>query len=183
MKTRLFALALAIGMMPIGALAQNTNTPTMPTDQQRQQMRQTFERFEQQEEQLHQQFRSQVLSSMTPIHLRAVGETIGELAVMQNPNPETAAKRIDQILSAGERQRIMVAHQNFRTQAMTLHQQMKTELQNEMPAGHPWGDEHKDEHNESMQHMNPDAGTILLMALVPHHMGMMGHMMEGGFHH
>ena len=122
---------------------------------------------------------------MTPVHLRAVGATIGELAIMQNPNPEAAAKRIDEILSPGERSRIMTAHQNFRTQSEALHQQMKTELQNEMPAGAGhWGD-HGEHKEGTMQHMNPDAGTILLMALSPHpemHM-MMGHMLEGGPQH
>lgn len=178
MKRSLLALALAVGMMPMAALAQDTNAPAAPTDQQRQAMHQTFERFAQQEMQLHQQMRSQILASLSPVHLRAVAATIGNLAVEENPDPQAAAKRLDLILSGSERQRVMAAHDAFKTQSMALHQQMRTELQNEMPAGHPAMDQHKG----MMQHGPADAGTILLSALSPRPMMdmMMGHMhMEG----
>jgi hypothetical protein len=177
MKNSLLALALALGIMPIAALAQDTNAPPAMTDQQRQAMHQTFERFAQQEMQLHQQMRSQILSSLSPVHLRAVGATIGNLAIEQNPDVQAAARRIDQILSGGERQRVMAAHEAFRSQSRQLHDQMRSEMQSMMPPGH--SDMEKPE-NGMMQRPPEDAGTILLMVLSPHpFMEMHGHMMEG----
>lgn len=176
MKNSLLALALALGMMPIATLAQDTNAPPAMTDQQRQAMHQTFERFAQQEMQLHQQMRLQILSSLTPVHLRAVGATIGNLAIEQNPDMQAAAKQIDRTLSPGERQRVLTAHEAFRAQSRQLHEQMRSEMQNMMPSGRP---EMKPE-NGMMQRPPQDAGTILLMALSPHPMmEMHGHMMEG----
>ena len=176
MKNSLLALALALGMMPIAALAQDTNAAPAMTDQQRQAMHQTFERFAQQEMQLHQQMRSQILSSLSPIHLREVAATIGNLAIEQNPDVQAAARRIDQVLSPGERQRVMAAHDTYRSQSRQLHDQMRSQMQSMMPA-HP--DMEKPE-NGMMQNPPEDAGTILLMALSPHPMmEMHGHMMEG----
>ena len=177
MKQSLIALALAFGMMPMAALAQDTNSAPALTDQQRQAIHQTFERFAQQEMQLHQQMRSQVISSLSAVHLRAIGATIGELAIEANPNPEAAAQRIDTILSGYERQRIMAAHDAFRTQSMALHQQMRAALQQIMPPGRQPSDEHKDE----TQHPPADAGTILLKTLSMHPMmEMMEHMHAEG---
>ena len=177
MKNSLLALALALGIMPIAALAQDTNAPPAMTDQQRQAMHQTFERFAQQEMQLHQQMRSQLLSSLSPVHLRVVGSTIGNLAIQQNPDMLAAARQIDRVLSPGERERVVAAHDTFRSQSRQLHEQMRSEMQSMMPAGHP---EMKPEGGR-MQPPPQDAGTILLMALSPHPMMEMihGHMMEG----
>ena len=178
MKNSLLALALALGMMPLAALAQDTNAPPAMTDQQRQAMHQTFEQFAQQEMQLHQQMRSQILSSLSPTHLRGIAATIGNLAIEQNPDMRAAAKRIDSMLSTGERQRIMTAHETFRTQSRALHEQMRSDMQRLMPAGQPDMMKHQ---NGMMERPPEDAGTIVLMALSPHPMmGMMhGHMMEG----
>jgi hypothetical protein len=178
MKNSLLALAFALGMMPMAALAQDTNAPPAMTDQQRQAMHQTFERFAQQEMQLHQQMRSQLLSSLSPVHLRVVGSTIGNLAIQQNPDIQTAARQIDRALSAGERQRVIAAHESFRSQSRQLHEQMRSQMQSIMPAGHPDMMKHD---SGMMQNPPQDAGTILLMALSPHPMMdmMHGHMMEG----
>ncbi len=170
MNRSLIALALAVSLVPAAALAQDA-PPQPPTDQQRQAMHQTFERYAQQEEQLHQQLRYQVLSALSPVHRRAVAATIGELAIEENPDIQGAAKRLDMMLSPAERQRILAAHSAFREQSRQLHQQMRTEMQNEMPAGHP---PMTGKPNGSMQHPQPDAGTILLMALTPHPMMGMG---------
>jgi hypothetical protein len=178
MKNSILALALALGMMPLAALAQDTNAPPAMTDQQRQAMHQTFEQFAQQETQLRQQMRSQILSSMSPAHLRGVATTIGNLAIEQNPDIRAAARRIDTMLTPGERQRVMTAHEAFRTQSRQLHEQMRADMERVMPAGHP---DMMKQRNGSMQHPPEDAGTIVLMALSPHPMmGMMHeHMMEG----
>jgi hypothetical protein len=175
MKKSILALAFAVSALPLAALAQDTNAPAAPTPEQRQAMRQTFERFAQQEGQLHQQMRSQILSSLSQVHLRAVAATIGQLAISADPDTQAAAKRIDQMLSPAERQRIMTAHETFRTQSRQLHDQMRTAMQSEMPAGHaPMGP-----NGQMMQHPPLDAGTILLMALTPHPMmGMMHAAME-----
>ncbi len=174
MNKSILALVLALGVAPLAALAQDTNAPAAPTADQQQAMRQTFEQFGQQEKQLHQQMRSQILSSLSPVHLRAVAATIGDLAIEQSPDPQAAAKRLDQILSPAERQRILAAHSSFSQQSRQLDEQMRTQLQSEMPAGHAnWMDHGP---NGAMsQRMQSDAGTVLLMVLSPHPMvGMMG---------
>jgi hypothetical protein len=178
MNKSILALALAVGLMPIAVLAQDTNGPSTPTADQRQAMRQTFEQFAQQEEQLHQQMRWQILSALSPVHRRAVAATIGELAISPNPDSQAAAQRLDQILSPGERQRILAAHASFAAQSRQLHDQMRSQLQSEMPAGHSdwmnrWGQK-----GATQQRAQLDAGTLLLMSLVPrgpmmgHHFGM-----------
>ena len=176
MKRSLVALALAFSVLPTAALAQDTGARPAVTDQQRQAMHQTFEQFAQQEKQLHEQFRNQVLSSLSSAHRRAVAATIGELAIEPNPDMLAAAKRLDQILSPAERSRIMQAHDAFRTQSRQLHEQMKTDMQRIFP-DHPMMN-----HPENkMQHPTPDAGTVLMMALIPHPMmGMMHGMMMHG---
>jgi hypothetical protein len=172
MNKSFIALALALSVTPIAALAQDSNA-SAPTADQRQAMRQTFQQFAAQEAQLHQQMRWQMLSALTPVHRRAVGATIGDLAIEPTPDLQAAAKRIDAVLSPGERQRIIAAHATFATQSRQLHEQMRTQMQSEMPAGAPdmmkhgpgggtWG-------NRQL-----DAGTLLLMGLAPHPMRMHG---------
>jgi hypothetical protein len=169
------ALALSLSVLPVAALAQDANAPAPPTDAQRQSMHQTFEEFRQQADQLHQQMRSQILASMSSLHLREIGATIGQLAISPNPDMQTAARQIDRILSPGERQRILALRTSFSSQMRQLHEQMRSQIQSEMPAGmnHPMMDHPK---NGPMHSMMSDAGSVLLMALSPHSMmDMMGH--------
>ena len=182
MKTVFFALSLALTMLPVAALADTTppGAPPAPTAAQRQAMFQTFRAFGQKEGQLHQQMRSQMLSSLTPAHRTAVANAIGQLAISTNPNPQTAAKQLDALLSQSERQRILSSFSSFRSQSKTLHEQLKTQMRSEMPAGGP-----PHEH-PMMQRLNHpartlDAGTILLKVLgrtepfeMGHHFGFMG---------
>ncbi|MFY9719362.1 MAG: hypothetical protein WAK16_06930 [Candidatus Cybelea sp.] len=176
MSKSFFALAFALSLIPAGALAQDTSAPPASSDAQRQQMRQTMQSFIQQEEQLHEQMRGQILSSLTPVHRRAIAAEIGELVISANPDSEATAKRIDSILSPGERSRIVAAHQAFATQSRALHDQMKAQLQQMMPAGHLGMGDHP-MMGEAMQREMNDAGWIVLHALPPHAPGMMGHMM------
>jgi hypothetical protein len=162
----ILALALALSVTPISALAQDSNAPA-PTAEQRQAMQQAHEQFDQQKMQLRQQMRYQMLNAMTPVHRRAVGTLIGELAISPNPDLPTAAKRIDSMLSYGEQQRIVAAHTNYETQSHQLHEQMHQQMQSMMPAGHP---EMKHDEN-SRPHRQLDAGTLLLIGLSPHDMG------------
>lgn len=180
MKKSLLALALAVSMIPITALADDDHMPPNVTPAQRQAIQQTFQRFMSQEMQMHQQMRWQILQSLTPIHRRAVAATIGDLAIAANPDPEAAAKRIDAMLSPGERQRVISAHNTFRSQSMQLHDQMRAELRSEMPADMQ---SHFMNHDESREKEEAarrpmDAGTILLHVLSPH--GMMGMGEHGG---
>jgi hypothetical protein len=163
-----FTLALALSMLSLPALAQDSSGPPAPTPDQRQAMHQTFERFAAQEEQLHQQMRWQILSALTPIHRREVGATIGELAITPSPDVAAAAKRLDAMLSMGEQQRILAAHAAFAAASRQLHEQMKSELQSEMPADHPGFMDHGPQNGTMRQHPELDAGTLLLMALTPH---------------
>jgi hypothetical protein len=164
MNRSIFALALAVAVMPLAALAQETNAPAPPASDQ---TGQAFEQFAQQERRLRDEMRSQMLASLSPVHLRAVAATIGDLAVAQTPDPQAAAQRLDQILSPGERQRILAAHAAFTEQSRQLHEQMMTQLQSEMPAAHADWVNHWPPNGA---HMPDDAGTVLLMVLAPHPM-------------
>ncbi len=173
MNRSIYALALALSVIPIAALAQQSNAPAAPAAQQRQAIHATMQRFAQQEEQLHQQMRSQILSALTPAHLRAVAATIGALAVAPNPDPQAAAQRLDAMLSAAERGRILAAHQAFAAQSRQLREQMRGELQSEMPQGMPDWNRGPHEGMTSAHRMS-DPGSLLLAALAPHPMFDMG---------
>lgn len=163
-----------VSVIPIAAAADDNNGPPQLTPTQRQALHQTFERFAAQEEQLHLQMRAQILNSLTPIHRRAVGATIGDLAIAADPDPDAAAKRLDMILSPGERQRLLTAHTSFYQESRQLHDQMRDELRSEMPAdAHPPSRNHDGDNR--MANMRPDAGAVLLGVLSPHpHMMGMG---------
>jgi hypothetical protein len=171
MNKSFFALAIALSVLPVAAAAQD-NQPQLTPDQ-RQALQQTFQRYGAQEEQLHQQMRYQMLSTLSPVHRRAVAATIGELAISPDPDLDGAAKRLDQMLSSYERTRILAAHQAFVDQSRQLHEQMRTEIQSELPADHPAWTGHGPP-NGRMTPPNFDAGTLLLMELSPHPK-MMGH--------
>jgi hypothetical protein len=180
MNKSFLALALALSVIPVAARADDAAPPQL-TPAQRQAMQQTFERFATQEKQLHQQMRAQILTAMTPVQRRAVAATIGDLAIEPNPDPVAAAKRLDAILSPGERQRIIAAHSTFQSQSRQLHDQMRTELTSEMPADMQsrFANHQKDEHEMAPRQL--DAGTLLLRVLVPRpqmmEMGDHGHFM------
>jgi hypothetical protein len=174
MNRTFLALALALSVIPVAALADDNDARAQLTPAQRQAVQQTFQRFATQEEQLHQQMRFQILSALSPVHRRAVGATIGDLAIEANPDVTAAAKRIDALLSPGERQRVLAAHTAFFTQSRQLHDQMRSELRSEMPAGdHPPSTKH--DNDNAMTHMQPDAGMVLLGMLSPHLHMMGGH--------
>jgi hypothetical protein len=168
MNKSFFALALALSVLPVTALAQNTDAPPQLTDQQKQAIRATFERYGAQDEQLHQQMRYQILSALTPNHRRELGLLIGELAIAPNPDLQDAATRIDRALSSSEQQRVLAAHQAFQTQSRQLREQMRTELQSELPAGHLNWDRGSRNGSVPQRRRQLDAGTIVLMTLTPH---------------
>ncbi|HEY2474562.1 MAG TPA: hypothetical protein VGI19_07135 [Candidatus Cybelea sp.] len=176
MHRRLFAPAFALSVLPVTALAQNTNAPPPLTDQQKQAVQATFQRYRAQEEQLHQQLRYQVLSALTPAHRRELASLIGELSIEPNPDIQVAAERIDRALLSSEHQRILAAQQSFEAQSRQLHEQMRTELQSELPA-HPNGENGRRGWAARMPRRQLSAGAIVLMTLTPHlpmEMGMRG---------
>lgn len=172
MSKSFFAFALALSLIPAAALAQDTNSSQQPTDAQRQAMHQMFQQFAQSERQLHDQLRSQILSGLTPVHRRAIAAEIGNLVISPNPDIDAAAKQIDAILSPGERQRILEAHAAYASQARQLHEQMKSQLQSQMPNAHPSTRDHM--MTAAMQPEMRDPGWILLRALPPYEHSMMG---------
>lgn len=172
MSKSFFAIALALSLIPAVALAQDTNSSQQPTDAQRQAMHQMFQQFAQSERQLHDQLRSQILSGLTPVHRRAIAAEIGNLVISANPDIDAAAKQIDAILSPGERQRILEAHAAYASQSRQLHEQMKAQIQSEMPDSRPSTRDHM--MTAAMQTQMRDPGWILLRALPPHEQGMMG---------
>ena len=179
MKNVFVALSLALALVPAAAVAQTQPSAVRSiTPAQRQQMYQQFEAFHQREMQLHQQFRAQVLGTLSGDHRTQVANLIGQLAVSSNPDPRQAAAQIDSMLSQGEKQQILNADNTFRAQAKALHNQMKQQMRNEMPGGpmgeHPWMPQ-----MQRQPQMQPDAGTIVLRTLsMP--MGGEHHMMGGG---
>jgi hypothetical protein len=170
MSKSFFALALALSLIPAAALAQDTNSQPQLTDSQRQQMHQMVDQFKQSERQLHEQLRSQILSLLTPVHRRALAAAIGNLVLSPNPDIDAAAKQIDAILSPAERERVLQAHQAFESQARQLHEQMKSQLQSEIPNWHPPSHDHT--MSPEMQAQMRDPGWIVLRALPPHDEGM-----------
>jgi hypothetical protein len=180
MNKSFLALAFALSLIPVAGLAQDANAPAQPSDAQRQAMHQTFEQFGQAESRLHDQLRLQILTSLTPIHRRAIAAEIGNLVISPNPDINATAQRIDALLSPGERSRIMQAHTAFAAQSRALHQQMMTAMQSQMPAGHPAM------HDMNRMQSKPfDAGMVVLRSLPPHPEGMTGmmhHMMDMGGH-
>ncbi|HKE37199.1 MAG TPA: hypothetical protein VKB39_07200 [Candidatus Baltobacteraceae bacterium] len=174
MKNVIVALSLALSLVPVSAMAQNTAAGVRSvTPAQRQAMFQQFQAFHQREEQLHQQFRAQILGSLSVDQRNSAANVIGQLAVSTNPDPKAAAAQLDSMLSQGQKQQILNAHNTFRAQSKTLHEQMFRQMRNEMPGGGPMGEHPGMKDMMQHQEMQPDAGMILL------------HVLGGGFgdHH
>jgi hypothetical protein len=165
MKNVLLALSLALTLIPVSALAQTTPSAVRSiTPAQRQAMYQQFQAFHQREEQLHQQFRGQILGTLSGDQRSQAANLIGQLAVSSSPDPKAAAAQLDSMLSQGQKQQILNAHNTFRAQSKALHEQMFRQMRNSMPGGGPPMSEHKGMDMEHSQ-MQPDAGMILLHVL------------------
>lgn len=176
MKNAVVALSLALTLLPVSALAQTAPTSVRSiTPAQRQAMYQQFQQFHQREEQLHQQFRAQILGMLSADQRNQAANLIGQLAVTANPDWGAAAAQLDSMLSQGQKQSILNAHNTFRAQSKALHEQMFRQMRNSMPGGPPMGEHPGWQGMEKMQQqMQPDAGMILLHVLggggYEHHM-------------
>lgn len=176
MKNAVVALSLALTLLPVSALAQTTPSGVRSiTPAQRQAMYQQFQQFHQREEQLHQQFRAQILGSLSADQRNQAANVIGQLAISSNPDPRAAAAQLDGILSQGQKQSILNAHNTFRSQSKALHEQMLRQMRSSMPGGWPMGEHPGMPGMQKMQQMQPDAGMILL-----HVLSGGGHDMMGG---
>jgi hypothetical protein len=163
MNTRPFVFALLAAGLPLVANAQQTppGGPPPPAGPMSCQMRD----FMEQAQRLHQHFRTQMLSALTPEHRQLLAQIAGQLATSTNPDPKAAAAQLDQALSPGEKQAIVKAEQSFRSQMRTLHDKMRAQVEAQHPA---FGKE-----------TNPDPGLLLLDSSVHTQMG--GSVMfEGG---
>jgi hypothetical protein len=179
MKTVWLALTLALVTFPVAALADDADTTSPPalTTAQKQAMSKTFRSFAEKEAALHQQLRSQIIDALSPEHRTAVASVVGGMAISPSPDPAAAVKQIDGMLSQGEQQNILAAQNSFVTQSRALHEQMRTELQSEVPSG-ALGNMHghmtdamKSKH--AGMSAPSDAGMLVLMILThPRPMGM-----------
>lgn len=182
MKRLWLALALALFAFPAAAWADtSTPAPAPPghpamTPAQRQAMFKTFSEFRTKEIALHKQLRSQILGAISSAHRSAIAQAIGDLAVSASPDPAAAARRIDAVLSSGERQAITSAQNSFAGQNRALMQQMRSQMASEMPSPPP-GAMHPMHAGAGMSRMSNDAGTVVLMVLS--HSEPMGMMMRG----
>lgn len=134
-----------------------------------------FQQLHQKMAQIHTQARTQILASLTPAHKAAFANIVGQLAISANPDPAAAARQLDAMLSPGEKQAILRAHDAARTQARSLMEAAHQQMSSSMPST---------VHVRSMPKENeaqeaPDAGRILLMMAAPKppHEGMMHHVM------
>jgi len=166
MKNVVVALSLALTLLPVSALAQTAPTSVRSiTPAQRQAMYQQFQQFHQRGEQLHQQFRAQILGTLSADQRTQAANVIGQLAISTNPDPKAAATQLDSMLSQGQKQQILNAGNTFHTQFKALHEQMFRQMRNQM-AGGPMGGHLGFEGMQKMHsQIQPDAGEILLHVL------------------
>ena len=166
MKNAVVALSLALTLLPVSALAQTAPTSVRSiTPAQRQAMFQQFQQFHQREERLHQQFRAQILGTLSADQRNQAANLIGQLAVSSNPDPKAAAQQLDSILSQGQKQSILNAGNTFHAQAKALHEQMMRQMRSQMPGAAMGGHSGMERMHEMHSQMQPDAGTILLHVL------------------
>jgi Spy/CpxP family protein refolding chaperone len=192
-------LAVAISLLPLGAIAGEPPAPMPPpgpmfdhrlnlTDSQRQQFEQIMQQTHQQMETLHTQVRAKVLGSLSAAHRALLAQIVGSLAVSPNPDPQAAVKQLDAALTPAEAQAVVSAHgaamQQMHQLMESAHQRFQALLTTQQRAQLPNGGNGPmgGPHEEEMQRMSQlSAGEILLhvasfdMEDHMHGPGMMGH--------
>lgn len=148
----MLALAVCTGT----ALAQ-TAPPTTRFPMMRQMHRQM--------EQIETQTRTQILGALTPAHRTLLAGIAGHLAVTTTPNFRAAAQQLEAALSPTEKQAILAANTNERTQMRSMMETMRAQMPpppagaSPMPGhpafGGPGGE-------RGREHRHRDAGTVLL---------------------
>lgn len=100
------------------------------------------------------QARTQMLAALTPAHRTLLTNVVGQLAVATTPDLRAAAQQLDTALSPAEKQAILTADTNARTQMRTAFSQMRQQ----MPT-RPGGPAPTASRSPRPQ---PSAGTVLL---------------------
>jgi Spy/CpxP family protein refolding chaperone len=204
MNRLLGAAVLGVALLPAAAFAQASPAPDQGpgpggrpqlSDAQRSQLRSAMEQSRAQMEKLHEQYRAQMLGSLSPVHRTALANIVGSLAIAPSPDYQGAARQIDALLSANERQSVLNAETAFRTQSKALRDQQRqaflsvltpderTQMESrraQFENGHQRPDGMRGPNGANRR--TPDAGELLLRASQPHAMmgfGGMGH--RGGF--
>jgi hypothetical protein len=168
MKRLFLSIALAaMACLPVAVSAQQA-PPQPPTQAQRDQMRAAFDQVRK----LHEQFRSQVLASLSPSHRELLAKVAGNLAISDKPDYRAAAQQLDAALSPSEKSAIMNADQQMRAQMKSMMANMPKPqwAQRSGNAPRPQGSHKPHERT---------AGGILLGVAGGHDM-MMGHGFRGG---
>jgi hypothetical protein len=162
MKYFIAALSLALIVGPAAVSAQTApSAPPSGASGHRWGGNPAFAAFFKQEESNRKKFRTQVLSAVSSSHRAAIGNIIGSLAVSTNPDPRTAAQRIDSLLSQSERQTILSARDSFEQSSRALRDQMRAKMAQQMNTSMPSPPPHP------KWTPSNDAGRIVMMALSP----------------
>lgn len=144
----ILGLAAALSASTAVAQAQQALPPNPPLS------RQQFEQIRSQMAQIHSVERAQILNALTPAHKTLLANVVGRLAISVNPDFREAARELDAVLSASEKQQIISAAQTARNKARSLMPNMHPEF----PMGPP---------HELRENRTPDAGRILLRLATP----------------
>lgn len=155
-----FALSALVAAASAPAVAQTP--PPRPTPNPA--MRQQFQQMRSQMEQIRQTERSQILNALTPAHKSLLATTAGELATSVNPDYRAAANRLDAALSAGEKQQIVNAAQNARTQMRSAMESMRANMPAPPEGGGP---QREGGMMRGGSGRTPTAGEILLRLSTP----------------
>jgi hypothetical protein len=133
-----------------------------PSPQQRQQMRADFEQMRK----LHQQFRANVLGTLTPAHKQLLASIAGNLATSAQPDRKAAVQQLDAALSPAEKTAILNDAKQFHDQMKAQFAQMRSQFPKPNFSPRP-----RPSRSPRAKHA-PDAGEILLMVASGHE-GMM----------
>jgi hypothetical protein len=116
------AAVVAFAACAVTASAQTT-TASPPPDR-----FQAMRQMHRQMTQIGTQARTQMLAALTPAHRTLLANVAGQLAVATTPDFRAAAQQLDTALSAPEKQAILAAETNARSQMRTAFAQMQQQM-------------------------------------------------------
>jgi hypothetical protein len=166
---RIGIMSLALLLTPAAALAQAT-PPAAPPGAAGQPMQRpdfaAMRKVREQVEQIRSAGRSQMLGALTPEHRALLASLVGQLATAPNPDPKAAAQQLDSALTPAESQAVLAAADQMRTQMRSTLEAARAQMQGsaDQGAGPPDGGglRHNGRHGER----TPDAGRVLLRAVL-----------------
>ncbi|MGH7737964.1 MAG: hypothetical protein ACREMP_08900 [Candidatus Tyrphobacter sp.] len=180
MSIRLPVFFMTLLLLPAVAAAQTPppRVPAVPAMQSPSpQMRADMQRFRDEMRaqmaslrRLHDATRAKMLAALSPAHRAAVARIVGDLAVSPSPDPRSAARQIDALLSSAERSAILADSRSEMTKMRALMERMRSRMHAQFGALHgammrahsrmrAWHERHR--------HRRPDAGSALLFGLAP----------------